>query len=176
MSLPFFTIGHSTRTISEFVDLLRVGEAEVVVDIRKMPRSRSNPQYNEETLADGLAEHQVGYRRIAALGGLRGRRPEIPPGVNGWWENRSFHNYADYTLSDEFKAGLDELTMLGHQRRTVFMCSEALWWRCHRRPVADQLIAAGESVFHLMDRDRVEPAHLSNGALLSGGVLTYPVR
>jgi uncharacterized protein (DUF488 family) len=174
MSLPFFTIGHSTRAISEFVDLLRVGDVEIVVDIRKIPRSRSNPQYNEDVLPDALAGFQVGYRRTAALGGLRTRRREVPERVNGWWKNRSFHNYADYALSSEFRAGLDELLMLGQRRRIAVMCSEAVWWRCHRRIVADHLIAADHMVFHLMDPARAEPAHLSEGASLADGVLTYP--
>ncbi len=176
MPLPFFTIGHSTRPVSEFVDLLRIGEVEIVIDVRKVPGSRRNPQYNEETLAEALAEYQVGYRRIAPLGGLRGRRREVPQEVNGWWENQSFHNYADYALSQEFRTGLDELVLLGRERRTAIMCSEAVWWRCHRRLIADQLIAAGETVFHLMDRARAEPARLSTGASLADGVLTYPAR
>lgn len=174
MSLPFFTVGHSTRTVPEFADLLRVGEVEVVVDIRKLPGSRRNPQYNETALKEEMAEYQIGYHRIAALGGLRGSRREVPQETNGWWENRSFHNYADYTLSEEFKAGLEELILLGQQRRCAIMCSEAVWWRCHRRLVADQLIAAGKTVFHLMDRLRAEPARLSEGACLSNGALTYP--
>jgi len=176
MSLPFFTIGHSTRSIADFVDLLRVGEVRVVVDIRKMPRSRSNPQYDEAALVEALAGYQIGYRRIAALGGLRGRSRDIPDAVNGWWENRSFHNYADYALSGEFRAGLEALLALGRQSRTAIMCAEAVWWRCHRRIVADRLIAAGEAVFHLMDHDRAEPARLSEGASLADGMLTYPAR
>jgi len=176
MSLPFFTVGHSTRTISAFVDLLRVGQVELVIDIRKVPRSRSNPQFNEEALANALVQYQVGYRRIAALVGLRGRRPDVPPDVNGWWENQSFHNYADYALSDAFRSGLDELLMLGTTRRAAIMCSEAVWWRCHRRLVSDQLIIAGKSVFHLMDPGKAVPAHLSEGASLSNGLLTYPAR
>ena len=91
-TLPIFTIGHSTRSIEEFVDVLRTGPADTVVDVRTMPRSRRNPQYNEEVLGDELAQYQVGYTRIAALGGLRGRAHEVPPEVNGFWENQSFHN------------------------------------------------------------------------------------
>jgi uncharacterized protein (DUF488 family) len=176
MRLPFFTIGHSTRTIPQFVDLLRVGEVEVVVDIRSIPRSRTNPQYNEDALANALAEYQIACRRMAALGGLRSRVHDVPPEVNGWWENRSFHNYADYALSEAFGIGLEELVNLGRDRRTAVMCSEAVWWRCHRRIVADHLIAAGETVFHLMDGERAEPARMSAGASLANGILSYPAK
>ena len=110
MSLPFFTVGHSTRTISEFVDLLRVGEVRLAIDIRTVPRSRTNPQYNEDTLGAGLAEYKIAHCRIAALGGLRKRVREVSPAVNGWWDNRSFHNYA---LSQEFRSGLKKLMALG---------------------------------------------------------------
>jgi uncharacterized protein (DUF488 family) len=174
VSLPFFTVGHSTRTIPEFVDLLRVGEVQLVIDIRTVPRSRTNPQYNEEVLSGALAPYQIGQRRIAALGGLRKRVREVPPEVNGWWDNQSFHNYADYALSQEFSAGLEELVALGRERRTAIMCSEAVWWRCHRRIVADHLIASGDTVFHLMDGTRAEAARLSIGAVVAERVLTYP--
>lgn len=175
MRLPFFTIGHSTRTIEGFVGLLRAGEAGLVVDIRTVPRSRTNPQYNLDALPDSLASYQIGHTRIEALGGLRGKSREIPPDVNGWWENRSFHNYADYALSEEFRQGLNELIALGRERRVAMMCSEAVWWRCHRRIVADYLLAAGEDVFHLMGPNRVEPAKVTPAAEpRPGGALVYP--
>lgn len=174
MTLPFFTIGHSTRSIPDFVELLRAGEVAMVVDIRTVPRSRTNPQYNEEALGGALAEYQIGHTRIASLGGLRKRACEVPADVNGWWENRSFHNYADHALSDEFRAGLDALVALGRERRVATMCSEAVWWRCHRRIVSDWLIARGEAVFHLMEGGRADPARLSEGARVEAGIVTYP--
>jgi uncharacterized protein (DUF488 family) len=174
MKLPFFTIGHSTRSVAELVDLLRVGEVGMVIDVRAYPRSRTNPQFNEDRLGAALAEFQIGHGRIAALGGLRRRVPGVPPGINGWWDNRSFRYYADHALSDEFRAGLDELVALGRERRVAVMCSEAVWWRCHRRIIADHLLARGESVFHLMGKERAEPARLSEGAKVADGVLTYP--
>lgn len=173
MTLPFYTIGHSTRTIEEFVRLLRAGCVGIVVDVRTVPRSRTNPQYNEDALPAALAEYRIGHSRIAELGGLRGRARDVPPEVNAWWSNRSFHNYADHALSDDFRRGLDALVALGRERRVAIMCSEAVWWRCHRRIVADWLIARGETVFHLMREDRVEPARLSEGARVAGGVVTY---
>lgn len=176
VTLPFFTIGHSTRTIAEFVDLLRAGEVGMVVDIRTVPRSRANPQYNLDTLPDSLAAFQIRHTRIEALGGLRGKSREVPPDVNGWWQNRSFHNYADYALTGEFHRGLDELIALGRERRLAMMCSEAVWWRCHRRIVADYLLTRGENVFHLMGHDRVEPATLTPVAEpRPDGAVVYPV-
>jgi uncharacterized protein (DUF488 family) len=171
--LPIHTIGHSTRTIAEFVDLLRVGNVELVVDIRSVPRSRTNPQFNMETLPDTLAPWQIGYRHIRELGGLRGRSKSVPSEVNGFWTNPSFHNFADYALSDAFHTGLSNLLELTETKRCAIMCSEAVWWRCHRRIVADYLLIAGRSVFHLMGTARIEPAALTPAARPQGDALVY---
>ena len=172
--LPFFTVGHSTRPIADFVELLRAGQVQLVVDVRTVPRSRTNPQYNGTDLGASLAEYQIGYDRIASLGGLRKRVSEARPETNGWWTNQSFHNYADYAGTEPFERGLDELVALGRTRTVVIMCSEAVWWRCHRRIIADYLLARGETVFHLMGKDRVEQARLSIGAKLTGATIRYP--
>lgn len=172
--LPVFTIGHSTRSIPEFVTLLRAGDVEHVVDIRAVPRSRTNPQYNLDVLPGALAPYRIGHARIAELGGLRGRQADIPPGINAYWTNRSFHNYADYALTDDFRAGLARLLALAAERRTAIMCSEAVWWRCHRRLVADYLIGAGCAVFHLMGDHAVQPATQTPGAVAAGDGLHYP--
>ena len=169
-----FTIGHSTRTIPEFVDLLGKGRVELVVDIRSVPRSRTNPQFNLDTLPDALAAFQIGHTRIAELGGLRGKSKTVPPEVNGFWINQSFHNYADYALSDKFHTGLAQLLELSEGRRCAIMCSEAVWWRCHRRIVADYLLNGGTPVFHLMAPARVEPAKLTEAATAAGDGLVYP--
>lgn len=174
MPHPFYTVGHSTRTIEDFVELLRTGDVRMVIDIRTVPRSRTNPQYNWDSLGEALAAYQIGHGRIPSLGGLRSRVREVAPERNGWWTNRSFHNYADHALSEDFRAGLDELIALGRERPVAMMCSEAVWWRCHRRIVADHLLARGESVFHLMDAGRADPARLSEGATLADGLVTYP--
>jgi uncharacterized protein (DUF488 family) len=171
---PIFTIGHSTRSIEQFVDLLRSGPADLVVDVRSVPKSRRNPQYNEDVLGEELAPWQVGYTRIAGLGGLRGRSHAVSPDVNGFWDNQSFHNYADYALSDDFEAALGELLGLSTDRRCAIMCAEAVWWRCHRRIIADYLLARGRPVFHLMGNGRVEPAKLTAGARVENGKLVYP--
>ena len=174
MTLPFFTIGHSTRTIEAFVDLLRAGAVGMVVDIRTVPRSRTNPQYNLDALPESLSAYQIGHTRIEALGGLRGKSKQVPPEVNGWWDNQSFHNYADHALSADFRRGLEELVALGRERRVAMMCSEAVWWRCHRRIVADYLLAHGETVFHLMGDDRVTTAKMTEAARPADGGLVYP--
>ncbi|HME83085.1 MAG TPA: DUF488 domain-containing protein [Roseiarcus sp.] len=171
---PIHTIGHSTRTIEEFVDLLRIGNVELVVDIRSVPRSRTNPQFNQETLPEALVPWQIGYRHIRELGGLRGRSKSIPPEVNGFWTNPSFHNFADYALSDSFRAGLSNLLELSETKRCAIMCSEAVWWRCHRRIVADYLLITGKTVFHLMGSARIEPAALTPAARPRGDALVYP--
>jgi uncharacterized protein (DUF488 family) len=171
---PIFTIGHSTRTIPEFVDILRAGPVERVTDVRTIPRSRTNPQYNFDVLGDELAPFQVGYDRIAELGGRRGRSPGINPSVNAYWQNQSFHNYADYALGQEFSAGLDRLIAEAADRTTGIMCSEAVWWRCHRRIIADYLLTRGITVLHLMGGGRITEATLTPGAQEQGGKLVYP--
>jgi uncharacterized protein (DUF488 family) len=175
VDLPFFTVGHSNRSTAEFVRLLQAASVGIVADIRKMPGSRANPQFDGDTLAGALAAFQIAYEHIPALGGLRGRARAVPSPLNGFWENRSFHNYADYALTEEFRAGLEQLIAIGRARRCAMMCSEAVWWRCHRRIVADHLIARGETVFHLLGQDRIEPTHLTAGAIVRpDATVIYP--
>jgi len=175
MSNPFFTIGHSTRPIDEFVALLTTAEVKLVVDVRTVPRSRTNPQFNRDALPASLAAHGIAYEHFAALGGLRGKQPGVSPDVNAFWENASFHNYADYALVEEFRSGLEKLRALGHATRLTVMCAESLWWRCHRRIIADYLIAAGEEVFHILGPGHVEQARLTPEAQVEpDGRLTYP--
>jgi uncharacterized protein (DUF488 family) len=146
----------------------------LVVDVRTVPRSRTNPQYNADVLGDELAPWQVRYRPIAGLGGLRGRARDIPPEVNAYWENQSFHNYADYALSPTFASALDELIVLAAHTPTAIMCSEAVWWRCHRRIIADYLLALGIPVLHLMGSNRIAPARITPAAEERDGRLVYP--
>ena len=177
MAHRFFTIGHSTRSVGEFVDLLRPQEVKLVVDVRTIPRSRTNPQYNAAKLAKALSEFEIGYEHIAELGGLRGKNRDVPADVNAFWENQSFHNYADYAMSDEFRSGLARLRELGHGTTSAIMCAEAVWWRCHRRIITDYLITAGETVLHILGTNHVAPATLTPGAVLTaGGTLSYPDR
>ncbi len=175
MKLPFFTIGHSNRSLEEFVELLGGPPVDRVVDVRTVPRSRANPQFNEDTLPIDLEAVGLSYERIAALGGLRGKSKSLPPDVNGFWTNDSFHNYADYALTDAFREGLAHLIDVGRERRCAIMCSEAVWWRCHRRIVADHLLARGETVFHVMGKGRLDAATLTPGAVVrDDGSVVYP--
>jgi len=172
---PFFTIGHSTRPLDEFIALLQESAVTLVVDVRTVPRSRTNPQYNTDALPEPLAAAGIGYRHVAALGGLRGRKRDAPEEINAFWENQSFHNYADYAMSPDFRAGLDTLRELGRTQRCAIMCAEAVWWRCHRRIITDYLLAAGEEVFHILGPGHVEPARITEAARpAEGGVLVYP--
>lgn len=171
---PIFTIGHSTRSIEAFVDLLRSGRVEQVVDIRTIPRSRTNPQYNPASLAAALSDHQIGHSQLPELGGRRPKSKTVPDPVNAYWQNRSFHNYADHALSEEYRRGFATLMDLSLRRRCAIMCAEAVWWRCHRRIVADYLLAADREVFHLMGDDRIEPARMTPAAVRRDDHLIYP--
>ncbi len=171
----FYTIGHSTRSIEEFVSILKSVAVTFVADVRTVPRSRTNPQYNRDALPQSLAGHGIGYEHIASLGGLRGKARNVPPGVNAFWRNASFHNYADYAMSGDFRAGFARLLEIGRGQRSVIMCAEILWWRCHRRIIADYLLAGGEEVFHLMGEGNAERARMTPGARPDdSGILTYP--
>lgn len=161
---PFFTIGHSTRSVEEVADLLQAVGADMIVDVRKMPRSRANPQFNGDVLPPALGERQIGYRHIAALGGLRGVHPGPEGSPNRLWRNKSFRNYADYALTSPFREGLAELIVQGRERTCAIMCAEVLWWRCHRRIIADYLLTGGASVFNILGTHDVKPAVLTPGA------------
>jgi uncharacterized protein (DUF488 family) len=171
---PIYTVGHSTRSIAEFVELLKAGRVELVVDIRSTPRSRTNPQFNIDTLPEALAVWQIGHQRIAELGGRRSKSKTIPPELNAFWTNQSFHNYADYALSDEYRVGFSVLSELSSERRCAIMCSEAVWWRCHRRFVTDYLLHDGRDVFHLMGAGRLDTAKMNPAARPDGASLVYP--
>ena len=177
MAHPFFTIGHSTRPVNEFIDLLKSAEIGMVADVRTIARSRTNPQYNGDTFPETLTRFAIGYEHIAPLGGLRARTRDVPPELNAFWQNESFHNYADYALSPDFKSGLARLRALGDERRCAIMCAEAVWWRCHRRIIADYLLAEGETVLHLMGPGHIEPARMTEAAQREpSGHLVYPAQ
>jgi uncharacterized protein (DUF488 family) len=170
-----FTIGHSTRTIAEFVDLLQESGVNLLVDVRSIPRSRTNPQFNGESLPETLAPWQITYEHIAELGGLRGIARGAEPSPNAYWRVRGFRNYADYALTAPFAAGLARLRDRGRRRRCAIMCAEAVWWRCHRRIITDYLLAAGERVMHILGASHVDEAHLTPGAVIrDDGTVVYP--
>jgi uncharacterized protein (DUF488 family) len=174
MATPFYTIGHGTRPLRDFVELVKSVAVTLIIDVRTVPRSRTNPQYNREALPQSLEPFGIGYEHIASLGGLRGRAHEVPLELNAFWQNDSFHNYADYALSDDFRDGLSRLRQLGHARCCVIMCAETVWWRCHRRIITDYLLAAGERVLHILGPDHMEEAHMTDAAQLQAdGRLVY---
>jgi uncharacterized protein (DUF488 family) len=174
-SRPIYTIGHSNRPFAEFVGAVRSQDVSLVVDVRTIPRSRANPQYNRETLPQALRDFQIGYEHIAELGGRRGKTPNMSSDTNGFWENVSFHNYADYALTEPFRAGLGRLRALARERRCVIMCAEAVWWRCHRRIITDYLLAADETVFHIFDGHHVDRAQMTPAAIRKpNGTIVYP--
>jgi uncharacterized protein (DUF488 family) len=174
--LTIWTIGHSTRSVGALADLLGQVRIELLADVRSLPRSRTNPQFNADALPAPLAEAGIGYHHLPALGGLRGRRKAGAPSPNTLWHNEAFRNYADYAAaSPAFRQGLDELTALARDKRTAIMCAEAVWWRCHRRIVSDYLLAAGLAVSHILGMNQIEPASLTPGALpLPDGTILYP--
>ena len=175
MAHPFHTIGHGRRPLADLAELLHSAEVRLLVDVRTVPRSRINPQYNRDVLPGSLVPFGIGYEHIAALGGLRGRAREMPQDVNAFWENESFHNYADYAMSAQFGDGLLHLRALGRERRCAIMCAETVWWRCHRRIITDYLLAAGESVFHILGPGQIEPAAMTEAARAQdAGMLVYP--
>jgi uncharacterized protein (DUF488 family) len=177
MHEPFFSIGHSNRPLEEFVSLLRANGVRCLADVRTVPRSRANPQFNKETLAAALPAEGIGYEHIASLGGLRARdRTGLAPEVNAFWENQSFHNYADHALTAAFRAGLERLMALGRDERCAYMCAEAVWWQCHRRIITDYLLAAGCDVFHILGGAVPEPARITPEARAEDGHLVYPPR
>jgi uncharacterized protein (DUF488 family) len=173
----FFTIGHSTRTTDEFVDLLRESGISLVIDVRSMPRSRTNPRFNQQRLPEVLAPWQIGYEHISELGGLRGKSRDSESSSNTHWRVRSFRNYADYALTVPFATGLTRLRERGAEQRCVVMCAEAVWWRCHRRIIADYLLAAGEQVMHILGKRHVDLGSLTPGAVVrNDGTVVYPAR
>ena len=172
--MKLFTIGHSTRTLGEFVALLRQVEITLVVDVRSIPRSRTVPQFNADTLAGSLAAEGIGYRHLPALGGRRHRK-RATPSHNTYWRVEAFRAYADYAETDEFRAGLDALRGLARRDRCAVMCAEAVWWRCHRRIITDYLLAGGALVEHIMTLGKLVPATLTPGVqVMSDKTLRYP--
>ena len=174
-TMTVYTIGHSTRPLGELAALLRELDVQALADVRAIPRSRTNPQFNIETLPAALADLGVSYQHFPELGGRRHRPPDAPPSPNTFWRNESFRNYADYTATDAFKTGIARLEELARARCCAIMCSEALWWRCHRRIISDYLLGQGFQVLHIMGPRKAEPAALTpNARRLTDGTLIYP--
>ncbi len=170
----FFTIGHSTRPLPDFVELVTSVGVDRIVDVRSIPRSRKNPQYNIDVFPDALSRFGVAYEHIAELGGLRSHSASVARDVNAFWKEPGFHNFADYAMSGSFHEGLARLRALGRSERCAIMCAEALWWRCHRRIITDYLIQAGDKVFHILGPGKIQIAHMTPAAKPLDGALIYP--
>lgn len=167
-----FTVGHSTRSVEALVALLRQHGVRQVADIRTVPKSGRNPQFNKEALAVALLETGVAYRHLARLGGLRHPRRDSR---NTAWTNDSFRGYADYMATGAFRDGLDELIAIAATAPTAIMCAEAVWWRCHRRLVADALTLKGVEVRHIVGAGAPERHELTEFARVGDdGELSYP--
>ena len=166
-----FTVGHSTRPIEEFIGLLTGHRVTLLMDVRTVPGSRHNPQYNREALPGALAPHAIGYRHVPGLGGFRKPGPESP---NAGWRNRSFRGYADYMQTPEFAGDLEALIEAAGRERIAVMCSEAVPWRCHRSLIADALLVRGVQVEELVGPTRTQAHRLTPFARVDGTVITYP--
>jgi uncharacterized protein (DUF488 family) len=165
------TIGHSTQSIEDFSDILRAHGVQLIVDIRTIPRSRRNPQFNEDTLAASLNESGIDYVRLKELGGLRRSKKDSQ---NMGWRNESFRGFADYMQTPEFEAGINELITLARDRTVAIMCAEALPWRCHRSLVADALLVGGIQVQHIMTSKKRIDQSMTKWARVDGKRITYP--
>lgn len=170
-AMTIFTIGHSTHPVEEFIDLLKGSEIEVLVDIRTIPRSRRNPQFEQDALASALKAHGIEYKYMKGLGGLRHAKKDSP---NRGWRNESFRGYADYMQTDDFRENLDDLIALGKKKRTAIMCAEAVPWRCHRSLVGDALLVHGVDVVDIMPGGKQSPHKLNPMAHVAGKTITYP--
>jgi len=167
--LRIWTVGHSSRSLAEFLGVLASFEIDVVADVRRFPGSRAHPQFQRDALAASLRAAGIDYLPLPALGG---RRRPVSDAASAW-RNEAFRGYADHLDTEEFAGGLFELLMFAGGLRTAVLCAEVLWWRCHRRMIADVLVSLGAEVEHILDRGASQPHRLAPPARLARGVLTY---
>ena len=169
-----YTIGHSTRSGDEFIALLNEAGIAQIVDVRAFPASRRHPQFNKEALSASLPAAGIAYHHLPALGGRRHGRKDVTS-RNGLWRVEAFRNYADYAETPPFRAAIDTLEQFARERPTAFMCAEAVWWQCHRRLIADYLLARGWTVVHLLAPGQRQVAAITPGAVLQpDGTIQYP--
>ena len=169
-SVTIWTIGHSTRPIGEFIALLEKNSTAMLVDVRRFPGSRRHPQFGSEALSQALNTAGIRYDAFPDLGG---RRPPHPNSTNTAWRNASFRGYADYCETAEFRDAMARLVAVARRESTTIMCAEALWWRCHRAIIADQLMAAGHEVLHIGSDGATHPHRYTSAAQLIDGRVSY---
>lgn len=175
MTLPstVYTLGHSTLSLDDFIAVLRAFGIERLADVRTIPRSRHNPQFNSDTLGPILRNRRIGYRHMKELGGLRRARPDSP---NAGWRNASFRGFADYMQTPEFAAAVSRLAALAKEKTTAIMCAEALPWRCHRSLIGDALLVRGIEVIDIYSRKSAKPHAMTPMARVNGTLITYPAQ
>jgi uncharacterized protein (DUF488 family) len=165
-----WTVGHSTRSIDEFLELLRSSRISCLVDVRSYPGSRRYPQFNKDNLCNAVSAAGIDYVHMPELGG---RRKAKPDSLNMTWRNESFRGYADYMETDAFREGIERLLQLASEQRTAIMCSEAVWWRCHRSLISDYLKAAGVTVTHILGEGKLDEHPYTSAAQIVNGKLSY---
>ena len=169
--MRIWTIGHSTRTIDDFISLLKENEIKLLADVRAWPGSKRCPQFNKEALAESLSAHAIRYEHFPQLGGRRRPRSDSK---NTAWRNASFRGYADYMETEQFHKGIERLLGLSREAGPVaIMCAEAVWWRCHRSLISDYLKARGIEVIHILDTNKIEPHPYTSAARMVYGELSY---
>jgi uncharacterized protein (DUF488 family) len=171
MKPTIYTIGHSTKTVDEFVETLKEFHIEIVLDVRTIPRSRHNPQFNKEELKKSLHKHKIDYLHLDALGGLRRTKKES---INTAWKNAPFRGFADYMQTPQFTEGIEQLIELAERKRVAIMCSEAVPWRCHRSLIGDALLVRDIYVEDIMSGRTRKPHTLTPWARVAGLQITYP--
>jgi len=171
MKIDVYTVGHSTRSIEEFIKLLKTYKIETVVDVRKIAKSCHNPQFGEDNLNESLEKQSILYKRMEGLGGLR---HTTNASVNKAWENLSFRGYADYMQTSEFAKSVEELIKISGEKQTVIMCAEAVPWRCHRSLIGDALLVRNIQVEDIMNEKGSRPHKLTSFAKVAGKTITYP--
>lgn len=170
--IQIWTVGHSTRSLDEFIELLKAHKIQLLADVRRFPGSRRLPHFNRENLSESLLRAGIEYVHFPELGGRRRVHPDSP---NTAWRNEAFRGYADFMMTAEFRAGIERLLNQARQKRTAIMCAESLWWKCHRSMIADYLKATGHEVIHILDTTKTQAHPYTSAARIVDGKLSYSV-
>ncbi|CAI9086298.1 DUF488 domain-containing protein [Methylacidiphilum fumariolicum] len=165
------SIGHGTKSLEELISMLKEANVEALIDVRSIPRSRHNPQFNKETIAEALSKESILYIHLPEAGGLRHPKKDSP---NKGWKNESFRGFADYMATANFAAALDKIIEIGKEKSAALMCAETLPWRCHRSLIADALLLRGVEVVHILPKGKEIKHQLTPWSQIKNGIVTYP--